>query len=127
MINMRLMGLTKLKTDLTSRGRKAVKDTKESVVVGYTMNYAIHVHERTDLAHAPGKQAKYLEDAYKEVMPEIPSIVRQIYKKTNSIVKWLLVAGLRVQRRSQQLVPIKTGALRASAYTGKVVRPNRGK
>jgi len=31
------------------------------VVVFYTASYAVYVHERTDLQHAPDKQAKFLE------------------------------------------------------------------
>jgi hypothetical protein len=31
------------------------------VIVYYTASYAVYVHERTDLQHAPGKQAKFLE------------------------------------------------------------------
>lgn len=30
------------------------------VIVGYTASYAIYVHERTDLRHKEGKQAKFL-------------------------------------------------------------------
>jgi len=32
-----------------------------SAVVFYTASYAVYVHERTDLKHKPGKQAKFLE------------------------------------------------------------------
>ena len=31
------------------------------VIVFYTAAYAVYVHERTDLRHKPGKQAKFLE------------------------------------------------------------------
>lgn len=34
---------------------------RSEVVVGYVMDYAIWVHERLDLRHAPGKSAKFLE------------------------------------------------------------------
>lgn len=31
--------------------------------VGYTAKYAVYVHERTDLRHQPGKEAKFLQKA----------------------------------------------------------------
>jgi hypothetical protein len=93
-------------------------DQKDDVVVGFTQNYAIHVHENLHSAHKVG-QAKYLETAYKMILPEIKGIVKAILKVGGSLTKGLLIAGLRIQREAQKLTPVDTGALKASAYTAR--------
>jgi hypothetical protein len=50
-----------------SKGRGFSTD----VVVGYTAEYAVYVHERTELRHAPGKQAKFLEGPGREHRKDI--------------------------------------------------------
>lgn len=45
------------------------------VHVGYTASYAIYVHERLDLRHKPGKQAKYLSQPVEQHKDEIVKIV----------------------------------------------------
>lgn len=47
------------------------------VQVGYTKGYAIYVHERTELRHAPGKQAKFLEEPVRTKRQEILRIIKQ--------------------------------------------------
>ena len=50
-----------------SAGTEATgKGFKTEVAVFYTMNYAVYVHERTELRHKPGKFAKYLEKPLRE-------------------------------------------------------------
>jgi hypothetical protein len=45
-----------------SAGTKAIgHGWSTDVIVYYTAHYAVYVHERTDLQHAEGKQAKFLE------------------------------------------------------------------
>jgi hypothetical protein len=44
-------------------------------IMFYTANYAIYVHERTELKHKPGKQAKFLEAALFEMSGDL---VRQM-------------------------------------------------
>jgi hypothetical protein len=39
-----------------------------SVTLGYSAPHALIVHERLDLRHAPGTQAKYLETAANEAL-----------------------------------------------------------
>jgi hypothetical protein len=41
--------------------RKQKEGLKTEVLMGYTMDYAIFVHEDPDAQHAPGKEHKYLE------------------------------------------------------------------
>ena len=51
------------------------KGWRADQIVGYGAWYAIYVHERLDLRHAPGKQAKYLEVVIKTKQADIFRIV----------------------------------------------------
>ena len=113
-----IIGGDALGAKLKALSRNSLKDDKDNVIVGFTQNYAVHVHENLHSAHKVG-QAKYLETAYKKMMPLTFSLVAQIYQISGSIVKGLLVAGLRIQREAQKLTPVDTGALKASAYTAR--------
>jgi len=55
--------------------RKEGKGSKTVGIVGYTMDYAIYVHEDLDAQHAPGKTAKYLERILIEHKAEIRDIL----------------------------------------------------
>ncbi len=46
------------------------------VTVGYTVNYAIYVHEDPDATHAPGKQYKFLEAPAREHRQELVNIIK---------------------------------------------------
>jgi hypothetical protein len=87
-----------------------------TVVVGYTQNYAIFVHENMT-AHHPVGQAKFLEQPARTMQDELKKIIRDAMKNGADLGKALLMAGLRLQRESQKLCPVETGALRASAFT----------
>lgn len=95
---------------------QAVKDVKTSVIVGYTQNYALFVHENMT-AHHPVGQSKYLEAAIRMHQKEIAKIVQQTYIRTKNMEKSLLMGGFFLQRKSQELVPVDTGALKGSAFT----------
>lgn len=88
-----------------------------SAVVGYTQTYAMIVHEDLDARHKPGKSAKYLEIPARTYHAEIVKRIVSTTKATGSLVKGLLAAALFLQRKSQQIVPVDTGALKASAYS----------
>jgi len=45
------------------------------VVVGFTAAYAVYVHERTDLQHKKGKEAKFLEKAMKRNWPQLLEVI----------------------------------------------------
>lgn len=96
---------------------KMAKKADVSVIVGYTQNYAIYVHENLTARHKPGKIAKYLEKPARENANELKRIVVRTTKKTKSVARGLLSAGLALQRMSQRVVPVDTGALKASAFT----------
>ena len=92
------------------------KERRASVIVGYTQSYALPVHERVELKHRVG-QAKYLETPARNEQDRISKIVTATYKKTHSMPQSLLMGGLYLQRQSQRLVPVLTGALKGSAFT----------
>jgi len=48
------------------------------VIVGYTMAYAIYVHEDLEARHAPGKEAKFLEKPARENRLQILEIIRKV-------------------------------------------------
>jgi len=65
----------------------------------------------------PGAQAKFLEQPFREMRPEMVELVIKARRKGAGIVPSLLYAGLRLQRASQKLVPVDTGNLKGSAFT----------
>ncbi len=107
--------------------------TGPSVIVGYTGNYAIYVHENLEMKwqglprKKPGKgfywdpqgkaKSKFLEDPARRLERELGDIVRGAVKNGLTLVKGLLMAGLRLQRESMLEVPVDTGNLKASAFT----------
>ena len=113
-----LEGLQNLRNALINKVRKA-KGDNDVVIVGFTQNYAIFVHEDMNAEHKEGKSAKYLEKAYVLIYPAIPYIVSQALRNGKSVTQGLIIAGLRIQRAAMKVVPIDTGALRASAFTSK--------
>lgn len=113
---MRVENLNRLHAKLVALKERG-KEATQGVVVGYTQTYAVYVHENLNASHAEGKQAKYLEQPAREMQAELGGIVSTVAAKTGSVEKGLLAAGLRLQRESQKLVPIDTGALKASAFT----------
>lgn len=96
-----------------------MKDGKKTEVhVGYTQAYAVPVHENTQAFHNVG-QAKYLEQPAREHQKDVLNDVEQAYKRGASLGDSMVVGGLRLQRESQKLVPVDTGALKNSAFTRK--------
>jgi len=91
------------------------KDPK--VVVGYTAQYAIYVHENLEANHPNGGQAKYLEQPARELQPQLAKIITNGVKKKLGLEQSIYLAGLHLQGESQKLVPVDTGNLKASAFT----------
>jgi hypothetical protein len=87
-----------------------------SVAVGYTQNYAIFVHENMEATHHVG-QAKFLEEPLRTLAPALGTQVSADIGRGLTLGDALLRAGLRLQRESQKLVPVDTGALKNSAFT----------
>ena len=130
-MGMEIRGMLAVQKALKEKLKQANK-ANAVVQVGYTMKYALPVHERrkgiagerkegkernTKGQFVSNRGAKYLEKPAREQAGEIARIVVQAAQKTGDIRRGLVLGGLRLQRESQKLVPIDTGALRASAYT----------
>jgi len=117
-VSTKIIGMDKLTAELRKMGLDAKQLSSEGVVVGFTQRYAIYVHE-VQARHKPGKQWKFLESPFRTLMTtgELMRVIKEVYLKTKSLTKALLVAGLRIQRQAQLIVPIDTGALKASAFT----------
>lgn len=131
----------RLQTKLKQRLALAESQKGASVVVGYSAAYAVHVHENTEMklvgVPRPGKkgkpglgkywdagrgkqgQNKFLEAPARVLRGELAKIVKEHVMKTGNLIQGLFIAGLRLQRESQELVPVHYGNLRASAFTEK--------
>lgn len=64
-------------------------------------------------------QAKFLEQPARELKKEFSRIIVTACSRGAKLEQALLMAGLRLQRESQMLVPVDTGNLKASAFTRK--------
>ncbi|MGL6095045.1 MAG: hypothetical protein ACRC7O_04495 [Fimbriiglobus sp.] len=105
----KLLGKLKKKAGL-------VGPPKTAVVVGYTAAYGVFVHEDLEAFHPVGR-AKFLEEPFRRLRPDLRRIIAAAYRRGVPVEKCLLLAGLQLQRESQLLVPVDTGALKASAFT----------
>lgn len=146
---MEIQKLKSLTEKFKQMAAKANKDGNASVLVGYTANYALYVHENVEmkwrgfprnmvvqrgedgiaytgyssrgkwrgLFWGPTGQAKFLEAPARLLTEVFNEIVFTALKAKKTMSQALLLAGLRLQRESQKLVPIDTGNLRASAFT----------
>lgn len=106
-------------TSLLAKLKSKEKEAKTvSVIVGYTAGYAVHVHEDTQMFHRNG-QAKFLETPARQLNNDgtLKNLINDALRQGKTLPEALLIAGLRLQRESQKLVPVLTGNLRASAFT----------
>lgn len=53
------------------------QDGDNDVLVGYTANYAVFVHEDLNATHKPGKTAKFLERVIREKKLEIIEVIKE--------------------------------------------------
>jgi hypothetical protein len=109
----KIEGIRRVQQALQAKLKKFGRKT--TVVVGYTKNYAIFVHE-INKNYRVG-QWKYLETPAREKASEIAEVVRETVQATGSLEAGLLVGGMRLQRESQKLCPVRTGDLKGSAFT----------
>lgn len=114
-----ILGLRSLIDKINRRAARARRDSHGSVVVGYTQEYAVYVHENLAAWHEPPTRAKYLEGPARQLANAgiLTQIVTTAMRAGQTLLQGLLQAGLRIQRESQGVVPVDTGALRASAFT----------
>lgn len=111
-------GIKKLLRKLEKLERESRRKNNGSVNVGYGASYAIHVHE-VQATHKEGKQWKFLEQPFRELKNsgELQRVVNEHLARGTGLMTALIVAGQRVQRESQKIVPVKTGNLKGSAFT----------
>lgn len=112
----KIEGVAGLNAKLQAKLAAAAKESRVSAVVGYTQQYSLHVHENLEAFHSNG-QAKFLEQPAREMRGELGDMIKADLKKGMTMTQALLRAALRLQRESQLLCPVQTGALRASAFT----------
>lgn len=152
-------GIKKLQSELRNQRKIAGSYDRTSVVVGYTANYALYVHENVEMKwkglprgggfsvskdgkvvvpkrvmdtgtiSTTGKgfywdpqgraQAKFLEAPFRQLGPELKVMIRKAVAGGATLLQALYMAGLRLQRESQLLVPVDTGNLKGSAFTQK--------
>lgn len=108
-------GLDKLTAVLTARKLTGKRDSNLRLVVGFTAEHAIVVHEDLSAFHAIG-QAKYLEQPMRENRAVYARIVRDKMKQGRSLRQAMLAAGYELLRDARALVPVDTGELKASGF-----------
>lgn len=127
----KIQNLERLVGKLRGMAAKAKADKEASVLVGYTAEYAIYVHEdmEAEWLGQPRKSGKgvywgpslygpkFLEGPFREFKTVLFQIVAKAMKGKQTMAQALLLAGLRLQRESQLRVPVEYGNLRASAFT----------
>jgi len=99
----------------TLEQRAASTPKRCSVLVGYSMYYAVYVHENM-AAHHDNGQAQFLRQPAYEIAHNMRGTINTIYRVSGSLPTALLVAGRMLLAASQPLVPVRTGALKASGY-----------
>jgi hypothetical protein len=101
---------------LKAQAVRVAKEGAPVVVVGFGTNYGLYVHEDLTKRHRVG-QAKFLEQPARTFAREIGRVIAEAVARGATLAQGLLLGGLRLQREAQQLCPVDTGALRASAFT----------
>lgn len=131
----RIEGVKNLSDEFQRRAKQAA-EANVSVLVGYAgqidgkPSYAKYVHENVEMKWrgkprksgigvywGPHGQAKFLEAPFRRLTPELKSMIKTAVQRGASMLQALLIAGNRLQRESQDVVPVEYGNLRASAFT----------
>ena len=120
----KITGLDAVKEAIKGKAKKY--GSRDSVVMGYRgVKYALSVHEnakaqaRRQLMPAgknPKAQWKFLEQPARELRGEFNKLIKIALKNGASLRAALMVAAYRLKRESQELVPVKTGNLKGSAF-----------
>ena len=113
-----IQNITSLQRKLENLRTRYTGSGTPSVVVGYTANYAVYVHERPAI-HNPGQQWKFLEQPARELGGMMGNMLSEALASGVKLLQALYLLGMRLQRESQEIVPIDTGNLRASAFTAR--------
>lgn len=88
------------------------KDKALTVVTGYSPAKGKH-----GVFWGPTGQAKFLEQPARELGPELGRMITTAVKNGAKLLQALVMAGMRLQRESQKIVPVEFGNLKGSAFT----------
>lgn len=119
----KVKGKEKLIMQLRVKAERTARESNVEARVSYGTTYAIPVHENLAVYHPTG-QAKFLEQPFRQMLNDgtFALLIRQQMLSGKTLAQAILVAALRLQRESQLLVPVDTGALRNSAKTTLIQR-----
>jgi hypothetical protein len=131
----RIEGVQELRAVFAKKIAEVIKDAHPSVIVGYTANYAIWIHENTKMSwkglprKEPHKgkywdpqgrgQNKFLEKPARELQFELGYMIAKGVAAGMKPIQAIYVAALRLKRESQRLVPVDFGFLKGSAFVKK--------
>ena len=102
----KIVGQDKVLMALKRMGENARKNCRSRYQVVFEAPYAIWVHERTDLRHQAGKQAKFLETAARQELPVMAGIVAKTVKSGGSVDMGNSLAAQHLKRAAQRLCPV---------------------
>lgn len=113
----KIENIDRLMKKLESRMIHVLKSPKSIVTVGYSAEYAIYVHENLMATHKPPTQAKFLEQPIREMKPALKQEIETLMSTGRmTLAQCLLIIGHKILAASQLLVPVATGALKASGF-----------
>jgi hypothetical protein len=130
---MDIQGLTQLVEKLRDMAAKAMRDSDAVVALSFTAEGAIYVHEMMepktlglgvprpsglgDYWGPPQYGPKFLENTVRELSNsgEIARIVREGMRRKLTVAQALIIAVLRIQRDTQERIPVEYNHLRGSA------------
>lgn len=97
---------------LEARMRKYAQP--KTVEVTYSAPYAVFVHEDLTARHPHGGSAKFLETPARQHRDQMARIISGALVRGRTLDQALLEAGQFLLARSQEIVPVDTGLLKAS-------------
>jgi hypothetical protein len=110
-----LQGFEQVYDVLGNLTTQAAKMTEATYSVGYSADYAVHVHEDLQRVH-PNGQAKFLETPATLLQPVLANMVAGALQQGRTLQQALELAGNYLLIESKKLVPVQTGFLRDSGY-----------
>lgn len=108
-------GVGELVNKLRNRAERSQQKDRGFFTVGYAAPYALFVHEDLQAQHEHG-QAKFLERPTRELHGELASQIRLDVGRDLGLEIANKNAAITLLQKSQELVPVDTGALKASGY-----------
>jgi hypothetical protein len=113
-VNSKVYGMNDLVKKIQGMDAHAKAQGHPRFAVTYDTPYALVQHENLEYFHPVG-QAKFLEEPTRTRAKEIGRRVRDVYKTTRSLRRAVRAGTNLLKWFSQQLCPVLTGRLRASA------------